>query len=303
LGPGTIVCLALEGDNLQYGANPLVVWNGTDALSQRITAATQTGITVVVPIGNGDLAGTGLLPPAVAEDAIVVSGSSTENSVDRDHEQFANFSKSGPRAAVLGRDPNTDNIPHLAAPATNLASGGTGIISVQCNTTNQYVARAGTSASAAELAGVVALLHQVSGSLSPQGARNELEYDAQQLAPATPNGTWDRQWGYGLVDAFKTLDRLVPQAHLGFDVSCYSGDGWAESPDLIPLDWVVFGDSVRVQVRVHNRGGRPAWNYSVEVGAYYFGNSQYQGVFHTFTPKDTLGPGEYATLVTKWYVN
>ncbi len=77
----------------------------------------------------------------------------------------------------------------------------------------------GTSAATPHVAGVAALILSVNPNLTPQQVRNVIESTAQRVrtdlytystTAGKPNGTWNNQMGYGLVNAYAAIEAICP---------------------------------------------------------------------------------------------
>lgn len=104
----------------------------------------------------------------------------------------------------------------------------------------------GTSAACPHVAGVAALVLSVNPDLSAQEVRRIIESTAQKVGNYNysynsnrPNGTWNNEMGYGLVDAKAAVLKALNMSLSGPDMLC-SGDGpFAYSVSNVPANATV----------------------------------------------------------------
>jgi hypothetical protein len=101
----------------------------------------------------------------------------------------------------------------------------------------------GTSSAAPDAAAVAALMVQKVPSLSPAQIRATMIATAQPMN-GTPQGTWDPQAGFGLIDAVRALDAVAPLAGASTIIEVSSS---VPSP--------VFGQTVTLTAQVTAGGG------------------------------------------------
>ena len=95
----------------------------------------------------------------------------------------------------------------------DLVAPGVNIYSTTLN--NSYTTNGGTSFAAPQVSGITALLFSVNPNLTAQQVRNIIESTAQKVRTDSttaghPNGTWNDQMGYGLVDAYAAVQAACP---------------------------------------------------------------------------------------------
>jgi subtilisin family serine protease len=148
------------------------------AVGRSLTAVRQKGIVLVAAMGNAGPKSPPLFPAA---DPNVIAVTAT----DADDKLFA-ASNRGKHVAVAA--PGVDVL--LPAP------GGA------------YQMSSGTSFAAAHVSGIVALLLERRGSLTPDNVRQILQSTAKDLGPKGR----DDQFGFGLVDAYRAVLALEPRS-------------------------------------------------------------------------------------------
>ncbi|MBO4403335.1 MAG: S8 family serine peptidase, partial [Bacteroidales bacterium] len=141
----------------------------------------------------------------------------------------------------------------------------------------------GTSYAAPHVTGVAALMLSVKPELSPAQVRRIIEKTARKVGgyvycndPQHPNGTWNEEMGYGLVDAHaavlnvkdSTLDLYVRDSENdnGDEPSVTttpwnSPDIWIEDLDGHEVSNLQGNESYNVCVRIHNRTGHASTGY------------------------------------------
>jgi len=138
-------------------------------------------IPVVIAAGNEFVV---IDSPGIATGAITVAA------VDRDM-KVAEFSGKGPGLNAL-----EDLKPDIAAP-------GVKILSAKAGTPNEFIAMSGTSMATPHVSGVVALILQKHGELTPETIRLILEKTAYPLDNIDALPTWS---GAGVVDAYAAVN-------------------------------------------------------------------------------------------------
>lgn len=146
----------------------------TDAINAAIEYAYSNNVTIVCATGNGG--NSNITYPASHSKVIAVGA--TDNTNHR-----ANFSNYGE-----GLD--------LVAPGTN-------IYSTIFN--NGYLSSKGTSFSAPQVSGVIALMLSVTPTLTPEEIRNILRNTAKKNTEYTYTNGWNNQVGYGLLNAYAAV--------------------------------------------------------------------------------------------------
>ena len=170
----------------------------------------------------------------------------------------------------------------------DVVAPGVNILSTYCyyewDIVETYYALSGTSMAAPHVAGVAALILSVNPNLTGQQVRDIIETTAQKIRNVDtdplyglysyavssdhPNGSWNNQVGYGLVDAYAAV-----QAAVNYNTDLYvrdyatddgtepsvtdnmwnSPDIWLENLYYNPIQNPTGGTPCYVCVRVHNR--------------------------------------------------
>jgi subtilisin family serine protease len=151
------------------------------AIDAAIQYAINNNVVIVCASGNGYLSSV----PYPASNANVIAVGATEQNNHR-----AVFSNYGTNL--------------------NIVAPGVDIYSTTLN--NSYSTSSGTSFAAPQVSGIAALLFSIKPDLTSLQVRNILESTAQKVGGYTyqtisghPNGTWNNEMGYGLVDAYAAI--------------------------------------------------------------------------------------------------
>lgn len=185
------------------------------------------GTLVVFAAGNYGSGGPIMDYPGTYTDNITTAGSITS---------------SGSRSSFSGYGPKLD----VVAPGSGILStfpyNGTGTLS-------------GTSMAAPHITGTLALILSVNPCLTGQEARDVLEVTAQKVGgysytatTGRPNGSWDNEMGYGLIDAYAAVQ--LAQSLISPDLDLYmqdsSADTGSEPNNVTPYMWASEDIWVRV---------------------------------------------------------
>jgi serine protease AprX len=174
--------LGVQVLNCSFSAN--TVYDTNDPVNVATRMLTQAGVNVVVSAGNTGPGASSLNPYAVAPWVVSVGATDTRG-------QIANFSSRGAFANSLFR-------PTLVAPGVNVVSlrgsgitnvtGAEGLVNADSERLNAgeipyYTTSNGTSFSAPQVAGAIALMLEANPALTPAQVRNILQRTATPLAP------------------------------------------------------------------------------------------------------------------------
>lgn len=148
------------------------------AIHRALEAAHKKGIVLIAAVGNAGVKSPPLYP-AADPNVIAVSATDPEDRLFEQSNRGRHVAVAAPGAQIL-----------VAAPG-----GG-------------YDVSSGTSYSAAEISGIVALMIQRKGDLTPAQVRNILRATAKDLGPKGP----DTMFGAGLADAYSALTAEIAPA-------------------------------------------------------------------------------------------
>lgn len=180
--------------NMSVGGSGAI--NKNDALYRKITDAKAAGILTVCAAGN---AGTNATPPYDSipgdyEDCLTVINLKTTSGEPND--------SSDTYAVERASSSNYNGESETEASKTkNISAPGSKIYSTGHAKTTSYREDSGTSMASPAVAGVAAMLFAYEPSLTPQDVQTLLEQTATDIGTEG----WDRETGYGEVDAYHAL--------------------------------------------------------------------------------------------------
>ena len=179
--------------------------DGSDVISMMVDAAVAAGIVVITSAGNTSSLGVGFGAPAAASGSITVGAVDDQGTVDRSDVAAYLPSNFGPRSGNGDSDVIDELKPDVVAPGVDIRAP-TG--NVDPLPASGFSALTGSSMAAAHVAGVAALMLEVSGGLSPRRVKELLRKTAEPLgAPSHPalDPSWNPRFGKGLVNAYRAL--------------------------------------------------------------------------------------------------
>ena len=186
--------------------------DGSDMHSRILDDAMLAGVTVSNAAGNSGPDNDGLSGMSASSLSITVAATDDQNTVNRDDDTIASYSSRGPRRDNGDGNPVNELIPELSAPGTNIIQAEGCVSSGGCNnflggdaSDNTYTGRgSGTSYATPAVTGVVALVIEANGQLSPLQIKEVLKQTSERMGePSAPevDPYWNREFGYGMVDA------------------------------------------------------------------------------------------------------
>jgi len=186
--------------------------DGSDMHSRILDDAMLAGVTVSNAAGNSGPDNDGLSGMSASSLSITVAATDDQNTVNRDDDTIASYSSRGPRRDNGDGNPLNELIPELSAPGTNIIQAEGCVSSGGCNnflggdaSGNTYTGRgSGTSYATPAVTGVVALVIEANGQLSPLQIKEVLKQTSDRMGePSAPevDPYWNREFGYGMVDA------------------------------------------------------------------------------------------------------
>lgn len=185
----------------------------TSALNAAIQEAYNNNVNIICATGNDTLSS---LPyPACHEKTIAVGAISIDN-----HRRYS--SNYG-----IGLD--------IVAPGDL----------IYCTNMNNYTYTGGTSFSAPQVSGVVALMLSVNPYLSPLQIKNIINNTAEKLSAYTyDNNGWNQEVGYGVLDAYKAVLNVIK---INGSDKIYNSDVYSLNtsnlPNIYSVSWTLSGDN------------------------------------------------------------
>ncbi len=186
--------------------------DGSDMHSRILDDAMLAGVTVSNAAGNDGPDNDGLSGMSASSLSVTVAATDDLNTVDRSDDSIASYSSRGPRKDNGDGNPLNELLPEVAAPGTNIVQAEGCITSGGCNnflggdaSENTYTGRgSGTSYATPAVSGVIALVIEANGNLTPLQIKEVLKQTAERRGePSAPevDPYWNRDFGWGMVDA------------------------------------------------------------------------------------------------------
>ena len=186
--------------------------DGTDMHSRILDDAMLAGVTVSNAAGNDGPDNDGLSGMSASSLSVTVAATDDLNTVDRTDDTIASYSSRGPRKDNGDGNPLNELLPELSAPGSNIVQAEGCVTSGGCNnflggdaSDNTYTGRgSGTSYATPAVTGVIALVIEANGNLTPLQIKEVLKQTAERRGePSAPDidPYWNRDFGWGMVDA------------------------------------------------------------------------------------------------------
>ena len=200
--------------------------DGTDMHSMILDAAMEEGIVVSVAAGNDGPNNDGLSGMGSSDLSITVGATDDGNTITRDDDTIASYSSRGPRRDNGDGNPLNELKPEITAPGTNIIQAEGCVTSGGCNnflggdaSSNTYTSRgSGTSYATPSVSGILALMIEANQNLSTFEMKEILKFTAERKGePTQPDVDpfWNRDFGWGLVDAYKAVKLSLELKDLG----------------------------------------------------------------------------------------
>ena len=143
----------------------------------------------------------------------------------------------------------------------DIVAPGSSILSTGLN--NSITTKSGTSMAAPHVVGIAALILSVNPNLTVQEVNRIIESTAKKIGAYSysnnsnrPNGTWNVEMGYGLVDAYASVKSVFGNPSVsGSSMLCYSGNSYSISN--LPADATISWTTSSSITRVSNQGSNP----------------------------------------------
>ena len=191
--------------------------DGSDMHSRILDEAMQAGVVVSNAAGNDGEDNDGLSGMSASSLSVTVAATDDQNTVNRSDDTIAGYSSRGPRKDNGDGNPVNELVPEVSAPGTNIVQAEGCVTSGGCNNflggdaaDNSYSGRgSGTSYAAPTVSGVIALLIEANGNLTPLQIKEVLKQTAERRGEASApevDPYWNREFGYGMVDALAAVE-------------------------------------------------------------------------------------------------
>lgn len=193
--------------------------DGEDMHSRILNEATEQGVTVSNAAGNDGPDNDGLSGMSASSLSVTVAATDDQNTIDRADDTVADYSSRGPRRDNGDNNPYNELVPEISAPGTNIIQAEGCVTSGGCNnlfsdaSDNTYTGRgSGTSYATPSVTGVIALIMEANGELTPLQIKEVLKQTAERRGPASAPDVdpyWNRDFGYGMVDAYEAVKLAI----------------------------------------------------------------------------------------------
>ena len=247
--------------------------DGTDMHSMILDVAMEEGVVVSVAAGNDGPDNDGLSGMGSSDLSITVGATDDGNTITRDDDTIASYSSRGPRRDNGDGNPLNELKPEITAPGTNIIQAEGCVSSGGCNnflggdaSSNTYTSRgSGTSYATPSVSGILALMIEANEDLSPMEMKEILKFTAERKGePTQPDVDpfWNRDFGWGLVDAYEAVKLSLELKELGLtgsiDVSAQvhvESMGIDNESMLYVIDgvaWSQMGSINAIEYRINN---------------------------------------------------
>ena len=264
--------------------------DGNNSAARLVNNCADAGIVPIAAIGND---GTNRVTSVGAADsAITVGAIDDQNTIQRNDDDIADYSNSGPRVDDNDENKWDELKPDVVAPGSGITSAehaaSTSTIPGQDSgglADDGYVSLDGTSMSTPAVAGLAAIILQIDDELEPQEVKDLLRNNSEvRGTPSMPSVSdkWNDKYGFGIIDG-----NLILQALLGDDTGGGNGGGspgngtgggdppvgegtgnWAviEKPSGL---WLIEGESYSVRGHINDAGEENGSTEEVQVRVTY----------------------------------
>ena len=261
--------------------------DGNNSAARLVNDCAEAGIVPIAAIGND---GTNRVTSVGAADsAITVGAIDDQNTIQRNDDDIADYSNSGPRVDDNDGNKWDELKPDVVAPGSGMTSAqhaaSTSTIPGQDSTSladDGYVSMDGTSMSTPAVAGLAAIILQIDDKLEPQEVKDLFRNNSEvRGSPSMPSVSdiWNKDYGFGVIDG-----NLILQALLGDDSG--GGDppgndtGGGDPPvgegtgDWVVIEkpsglWLIEGQSYGIRGHISEAGEENGTTEEVQVRVTY----------------------------------
>ncbi len=179
--------------------------DGTDSIAQLLNRVVDSGIVVVVAVGNEGPDNNGINSLAAADKVIAVGNLDIRETVDRSDDVIDSTSTRGPRLDDGDSDPYDELKPEVSAPGTNTMAPQYSVVGQRGNGYRNF---GGSSGAAPHVSGICALMLQANPALSPKEVKEILKDTAEAKGESDVPEISDKYnyaYGFGSVDAYSAV--------------------------------------------------------------------------------------------------
>ena len=261
--------------------------DGNNSAARLVNNCAEAGIVPIAAIGNDG--SNRVTSVGAADSSITVGAIDDKNTIQRNDDDIADYSNSGPRVDDNDENKWDELKPDVVAPGSGITSAqhatSSSTIPGQDSTSladDGYVSMDGTSMSTPAVAGLVAIILQIDDELEPQEVKDLLRNNSEVRGPASMpsvSDIWNEDYGFGIIDG-----NLILQAMLGDDTGGGGDPGngtgggdppvgegtgnWAviEKPSGL---WLIEGESYSVRGHINDAGEENGTTEEVQVRVTY----------------------------------
>lgn len=256
--------------------------DGSDLYSRTLNRLVDVGVVAVVSAGNDGPNNDGFTGMGAADNVITIAATDDLDTINRNDDVIASYSSRGPRLDDGDGNPYDELKPDVSAPGTGITNAEYDMLGDGSG--NGYGPRgSGTSYSAPNVAGIVALILEANPDLTPELVKEILRFTAERRGNATfpeLDPFWNKDFGYGIVDAYgavKVAERIENVKEVDVNLQCFimnitnsssrlidiSGIAWSKNGKVEGVE-IKIGDGEWMMAKDMSNGTWSKWTYRLD---------------------------------------